>query len=63
MVYPLMVLCMATMQIQNAINDYLRSIFSLPARLGGLGLANPIVDSSRQFSDSAYILSPQSNPG
>ena len=43
---------------QNAINDYLRSIFSLPARLGGLGLANPIVDSSRQFSDSAYILSP-----
>ena len=43
---------------QNAISDYLRSIFSLPARLGGLGLVNPIVDSSRQFSDSVYILSP-----
>lgn len=43
---------------QNAVNDHLRSIFSLPACFGGLGFINPVTESSKQFSDSVFILSP-----
>ena len=42
---------------QNAVNDHLRSIFSLPACFGGLGFINPVTESSKQFSDSVFILS------
>ena len=31
---------------------------SLPARLGGLGFIDPVTESSKQFSDSVFILSP-----
>ena len=43
---------------QCAVNDHLRSIFSLPARLGGLGFSNPFTESSKQYSDSVFILTP-----
>ena len=43
---------------RNAVNDSIRSLFSLPARLGGLGLTNPIREADTQYHDSISILSP-----
>ena len=43
---------------RNAVNDSIRSLFSLPAHLGGLGLTNPIREADTQYHDSISILSP-----
>ena len=43
---------------QSGFSDHLREIFSLPARLGGLGIGNPCSLSSSQYDDSIFILSP-----
>ncbi len=42
-------------------NDSERELFALPARLGGLGLANPTVQSSREFVASVKITDPLKN--
>ena len=45
---------------RNAVCDSIRSILSLPVRLGGLGLGliNPIRKVATSYSDSTYILFP-----
>ena len=42
---------------RNAVNDSIRSLFSLPAHLGALGLTNPIREVDTQYHDSISILS------
>ena len=43
---------------RNAVNDSVRSLLSLPAHLGDLGLINPIREAEIQYNDSVLILSP-----
>ena len=43
------------------VNDTTRSILSLPVRLGGLGIRDPITESAQQYNDSIFILSPLIN--
>ena len=43
---------------RNAVCYSIRSILSLPVRLGGLGLINPIRKAATSYTDSTYILSP-----
>jgi hypothetical protein len=40
------------------INDLERELFSLPARYGGLGIANPCIQSDRQFANSEELTMP-----
>jgi hypothetical protein len=40
------------------VNDLERSLFSLPAKLGGLGIANPCIQSERQFTNSEKLTMP-----
>ena len=42
---------------RNAVNDSICSLLSLPFRLGGLGLTNPIREADTQYHDSISILS------
>ena len=43
---------------QNAPNDLLRELFTLPCRLGGLGIPNPSQVSNEQYSNSMLVSSP-----
>ena len=43
---------------RNAVCDSIHCILSLPVRLGGLGLINPIRKAATSYSNSTYILSP-----
>ena len=43
---------------RNTVCDSVRSILSLPVRLGGLGVINPIRKAATSYTDSTYILSP-----
>ena len=47
-----------TLTGQAGINDTTRSILSVPARLGGLAITNPITESVQQYNDSVFILEP-----
>merc|ERR1712194_925739 len=40
------------------VNDLERELFSLPARYGGLGIANPCVQSDRQMENSERLTAP-----
>ena len=50
-----------TLSDQSGVNDLFRSIPSLPARLGGLRIIHPLSESSQQYHDSIFILSPLTN--
>ena len=50
-----------TLSGQAGVNDTTRSILSLPVRLGGLGIRDPITESAQQYNDSTFILSPLIN--
>ena len=43
---------------QKAPSDTMRSLFSLPSRLGGLGISNPIDSSSVQYHNSITVTAP-----
>ena len=43
---------------QNAPNDLLHELFTLPCRLGGLGIPNPSQVSNEQYSNSMLVSSP-----
>ncbi len=54
-----------TLTGQDGINDTIRLIqvhvLSLTARLGGMGIPIPAKESTKQYDDSVYILSPLIN--
>ena len=43
---------------QNALSDDMRTLLSLPVRLGGLGIINPFLTSDYHFSSSVMITDP-----
>ena len=43
---------------QNAFNDITRELLALPTRLGGLGIANPSVESTTHYETSKLITAP-----
>ena len=45
---------------QEAFNDNLRSLVSLPARLGGMGIINPLAIGDMQYQSSVMITAPLS---
>ena len=47
-----------TLTGQDGLNDLFRVILSLPTRLGGLGICDPLSQSADHYSDSTFILSP-----
>ena len=46
---------------QEVFNDNLRSLISLPARLGGMGIINPLAIAEMQYQSSVTITVPLSN--
>ena len=50
-----------TLSGQAGVNDLTRSILSPPVRLGGLGIRDPLYESTQQYTDSTFILSPLIN--
>ena len=47
-----------TLTGQCAFNDELRTLISLPSRLGGLGILNPLSTADSQFNSSLFITGP-----
>ena len=41
----------------SAINDSFKDLLSLPARMGGMGIAFPSYEAKRQYHDPIHILS------
>ena len=44
-----------TLTEQSALNDVMRSLLSLPACLGGMGVLNPVLEAHAQYKASLYI--------